>query len=56
MVLAYVRVRAVEVRKGEIIDTFGKWSHEDLFTDQTLGGCERKKNVKGKSKVFKVRN
>ena len=56
MVLAYVRVIAVEVRKGEIIDTFGKWSHEDLFTDQTLGGCERKKNVKGKSKVFKVRN
>ena len=56
MVLAWVGVVAVEVRKGEIIDTFGKWSQEDLFTDQTLGGCERKKNAKGKSKVFKVRN
>ena len=56
MVLAWVRVIAVEVREGEIIDTFGKWSQEDLLTDQTLGGCGRKKNVKGKSRVFKVRN
>lgn len=56
MVLAWVRVTAVEVRKSEIIDPFGKWSQEDMLADQILGGCERKKNVKGKSKVFKVRN
>ena len=56
MVPAWVGAMAVEARKGEIIDTFGKWSQEDLPPDQTLGGCERKKTVKGKSKGFKVRH
>lgn len=53
MILAWVRVIAVEVRKGEIIDTFGKWSQEDFLTDRHWVGVKERKMLRANPKFLK---